>query len=515
MHTKVGQLLSDLNKGKWNLALGGILVGVIAGMLVTLYRVAIEFGVSKSIEIYAFLRQHPLYIFPWLALAGAIGYFAYRMVKWEPFAKGSGIPQVEGIVLLGMKMKWYTVLLVRFSVGFLTAFFGLSLGREGPSIQMGAAGSQILAKKISRNKLEENHLITAGASAGLSAAFNAPLSGAMFALEEVHRSFSPNVLMTAITAALTADVVSKYFFGLTPILSYGDIPQLPIQYYALLLLAGIISGLVGAAINKGLLGISALYNKLPAAFRPTLALLLALPCGLLLPQVLGGGQTLIKLSEAGEISVAALLLYFIVKLLFTCTSFGSGLPGGIFMPILSIGALTGGILGKLFVSFGMPEQYIPVFCVCAMAGAMSGSVKAPVTSILLMAEMTGSLIHLLPVAAVAFIALLTSDLLKVSPIYEVLLDQITEKSAEKIPGKKPGAIIEVPVEMGSAAAGKRVRDIAWPEKTLIVSIRRGTRELVPNGGAKILPGDYLIVLSSEQEYGFMSRELTALCKADL
>lgn len=512
MREKRQEKWSGLNNLKWHVAYKGILAGLIAGLLVSLYRVGIEFGVEKSAVIYQQLRQKPAYTIVWLAAAILVAAIAQRLMRLEPYAKGSGIPQVEGIVLLGMKIKWYTVLAVRFVVGILTSFFGLSLGREGPSIQIGAAGSQAAAKKISSNKLEENYLITAGASAGLSAAFNAPLSGIVFALEEVHRSFSPNILIAATTAALTSDMVSKYFFGLTPVLSYGDIPQLPIPLYILLLPAGIVSGLIGAAINKALLAFSALYLKIPAFCRPLVALLPALPCGLFLPQVLGGGQGLIKLSETGQAGIALLCLYLVIKALFTCTSFGSGLPGGIFMPILSIGALSGGILGRIFVRFGMDAAYIPVFCVCAMAGAMAGSVKAPVTSILLMAEMTGSLIHLLPVAAVAFTALLVSDLLKVSPIYEVLLEQLSGDDRAAIREKSTGAVIEVPVELGSSAAGRKIKEVAWPDNTLIISIHRGAAKLVPNGDEVIFPGDYLMVLSSEQEYESMNRALTRLCK---
>ncbi|WP_444659061.1 ClC family H(+)/Cl(-) exchange transporter [Caproiciproducens sp. R2] len=512
--SRMYQMLSDLNRLKWSVTYKGIFAGMIAGLLVTLYRLGIEFGTQKSLEAYQFLRLHPIYILPWMCLIAIAGSLTYRLVKLEPYAKGSGIPQVEGIVLFGMKIKWHTVLLVRYLAGILTSFFGVSLGREGPSIQIGAAGSQAFAKKTGKNKLEENCLITAGASAGLSAAFNAPLSGIMFALEEIHRTFSPNILIGATTAALTADLVSKYFFGLKPVLNYTDIPQLPIRYYGLLLPLGILSGIVGAAANKGLLDISLLYAKLPAFLRPGAALLLALPCGLLIPQVLGGGQNLIKLSESAQISISLLTIYLVMKLAFTCVCFGSGIPGGIFMPILSLGAMTGCIFGKMITVWGLSAEYIPAFCVCAMAGAMSGSVKAPVTSILLMAEMTGSLVHLLPVAAVAFIALLTSDVLKISPIYEVLLERLTDEEEDSAGGKKVGAIIEIPVELGSKVAGKKVKDVGWPEGALIVSLHRGKKELVPNGETQILPGDYLVVLSSEQGFDEMNRSLMELCRSD-
>ncbi|MFB0921513.1 MAG: chloride channel protein, partial [Oscillospiraceae bacterium] len=136
------------------------------------------------------MKLHPVLIIPWVIAAIFVGLIISVIVKWEPMAAGSGIPQVEGQLLFGLKMKWFSIITVRYVAGLLTSFFGVSLGREGPSIQIGASGSQFIAKKISKNKLEENYLITGGAAAGLSAAFNAPLSGIVFALEEVHRSFS-------------------------------------------------------------------------------------------------------------------------------------------------------------------------------------------------------------------------------------------------------------------------------------------------------------------------------------
>ncbi|MDD2592588.1 MAG: TrkA C-terminal domain-containing protein, partial [Erysipelotrichaceae bacterium] len=149
-------------------------------------------------------------------------------------------------------------------------------------------------------------------------------------------------------------------------------------------------------------------------------------------------------------------------------------------------------------------------CVCAMAGMMSSSVKSPVTSVILMAEMTGSLIHLLPVAIVAFISLLTSDLLRTVPIYEVLLEEMN-KDDKSIDHKKNGAIIEVSVELGSEVAGKKIKDINWPDNILIVAINRGKKEIVPNGENQIIQGDYLIVMSYKQDFESTNSKLIQLC----
>jgi H+/Cl- antiporter ClcA len=504
------RIMSDLQGLKWRVAVKGVLTGFVSGLLVILYRIGNDYGNETSLKVFSYIREHPEAAAVWVIAAVGAGLILAWLIRREPMATGSGIPQVEGQLLAGMKMKWPSILAVRLLGGTLASFFGLSLGREGPSVQIGASGSQALAKKLSSNKLEKNYLITGGAAAGLSAAFNAPLSGIMFALEEVHRSFSPAVLIAATTASLTADIVSKYVFGLKPVLNFTATPQLPVSLYLWLIPLGLLSGLAGAAMNGVLLSFQKLYDKMPAWLRPVLALLMVLPCGLLLPQVLGGGQGLIEFAELGDGNLLFLLLLLAVKMLFTGSSFGSGIPGGIFMPILSVGALSGGALGLVAEHFGMPAQYVADFAVCAMAGALAGSVRAPVTSILLTAEMTGTLIHLLPVAACSFLAMILCDMMKVEPIYEALLDRIQEKSGISSE-TKAGSLIEIPVELGSEVAGKTIGEVDWPEGMLVVGIHRGNKEFVPNGGTKILPGDYLVVLSSEGCYREMSECLRARC----
>lgn len=513
IRSRVYKTLSSLNKLKWSVAIKGVLSGFVVGMLVVLYRLGIEYGNETAIKIFSYLKVHPLMILPWFIAVIIVGLFISWLIRFEPMATGSGIPQVEGLVLYGKKMKWYSILFVRYIAGIISSFFGLSMGREGPSIQIGASGSQALAKKLSKSKLEENYLITGGAAAGLSAAFNAPLSGIVFALEELHRSFSPLILIAATTASLTADIVSKYFFGLKPALSFSAIPQFPEKFYFWLLPLGLLAGLVGALMNKALLGFQTLYGKLPARIRPLIALLIALPCGLFLPQVLGGGSNLVQLAEGVQTGITILLVFLFVKMLFTCTSFGSGIPGGIFMPILAVGALSGSILGLLATRFGLPAEYISVFAVCAMAGVLSASVKAPVTAILLTAEMTGSLVHMLPVAACSFIALLLSDVLKITPIYEALLHRMIATEEEISKDKKAGGLLEIPVELGSAVANKTVSEVEWPEGTLIVGIHRGNKDIVPNGRTRIAPGDYLVVLSSECTYKDLNTNVRKLCHA--
>ncbi len=181
------------------------------------------------------------------------------------------------------------------------------------------------------------------------------------------------------------------------------------------------------------------------------------------------------------------------------------------MPILSIGALSGSIVGIVASGQGIPPEYIPAFAVCAMAGALSAAVKAPVTGILLAAEMTGSFMHLLPIAACSYIALLFSDLLNVAPIYSTLLKRFISSNDQEHITKEKDDIFEVPVEYGSTAVNKPIREIEWPDGTLIVALKRDEKEIVPCGSTVLLAGDYLVILSADNAQNDLGLNVRELC----
>ncbi|WP_449224237.1 ClC family H(+)/Cl(-) exchange transporter [Alloscardovia venturai] len=503
---------------QWSIAAKGIVGGGVAGALVVIYRAAIAYGNTWAISLYDYLGTHPVMIAVWALAVLVSAWIISRLIAWEPMASGSGIPQVEGVLLWGLKMRWWSILTVRFIAGIVCGFFGMSLGREGPSIQIGAAGSASVGNRLAKNKVENDNFIAAGAAAGLSAAFSAPLSGMMFALEEVYSSFSPTVLFTATTAALTADLISKVFLGFTPVLQFGTIAALDLHTYVWLIPLGIFAGLIGAAINKMLLGLQTLYGYISAFWRIVIAIGLALPVGLLCPLALGGGANLIQYAEQATTSLAFLATILIVKMLFTSTSFGSGVPGGIFLPILTIGAVAGSLFARTvgllnFGSFSLPHNYVATFTVLAMAGALTASVKAPITSMLLVIEMTGSLVHMFPVAVVTFIALLVSDILHIDPIYHVLLERYMHKTQ---PAREPAAvedsagILSLPVELGSSVIGKAIRDVDWPEHTMVIAVQRGGKEFIPHRGTVIHPGDSLVFLFRGKNQKIAREEVTAL-----
>lgn len=512
---RLKSILSRPTRNQWLIALRAVLCGLVAGFAVALYRQGIVMATDFAMWLYPHIRANYWLIIPFVAAAVAVGLGIAWLVKLEPMASGSGIPQVEGVVLWGLRMRWFLVLPIRFLGGIVCGMFGLSLGREGPSIQIGGATSQAISHAMKRGGIEENYLITSGAAAGLSAAFNAPLSGMMFALEEVHRNFSPVILISATFASLSADFVSKYWFGLTPVLDFTRLPQLNLDEYIWMVPLGIIAGIVGSLMNRLLLALQTLFNRMPAMLRPIISLLIALPIGLWVPQVLGGGEELINFAEHATTGIGVLLLLMVLKMLFTSTSFASGVPGGIFMPILAVGTLAGSAFAVGLTEFGYCSKLIPLFAVCAMAGTLSASVKAPVTSILLTVEMSGTLVHMLPVTACAFTALLVSDLFHVKPIYEALLERYMQGNNDVKRNSSGNAMLEFPISLGSAVTEKTIGEIEWPQGAAVVGIRRGGSQVVPHSDAMVIPGDYILVVFPAERIDDVRKGLAELCDAQI
>ena len=481
----------------------GIVAGALAGIVVVFYRFALEKALGFAKYMYS-LQLEKIWLIPiWFVLLICGGLLVGFLLKKEPMVSGSGIPQVEGILHNKLDMSWWRVMLGKLAGGIICIGAGLSLGREGPSIQIGAAAGQGFSKLFKRVRLEEKFMITCGASAGLSAAFNAPLAGAMFALEELHKNFSPIVMVSSLAASLTADFVSKEFFGMKPVFNFRQLNPIPLDKYLLLILLGILVGLLGILFNKSIFKAQDIYAalKMPQQAKPVIPFVLAGIVGLFLPEVLGGGHELINSLAVTDFSLKMLALLIAVKFLFTMASFGSSAPGGIFLPLLALGALFGALYGSLLQDvFGLNGNFAANFAILGMAGYFSAIVKAPITGCILITEMTGSFSHLLSVGLVCLVAYMTADVLNSRPIYEALLERLLNKGKWKPEtGKEKKAVIETAVCMGSLLDGKRIREMDWPARCLVVGIKRGDTEFIPNGDTKIAAGDYLIILADEAD----------------
>ncbi len=220
-------------------------------------------------------------------------------------------------------------------------------------------------------------------------------------------------------------------------------------------------------------------------------LFLLIPIAFIMPQIIGGGNELI-LSWHSINAIKLLSIIFIVRIIFSIISYDSGLPGGIFLPILTMGAILGELYGLIMVRLGMlPEGLVVNLVIFSMAGLFSGIVRSPFTAILLITEMVGSLLHLMPLAVLALVAYLVNDLLGGKPIYESLADRMETASLEVYADNVDE--LTVTIFEDSKLADKEVKEIKWPEKTLVKLIHRGAHDIIPFGKTKLLAGDLVVL----------------------
>lgn len=406
----------------------GLCVGLVGGFVVLLYRVALTFAGDWLVKILSYMKGNPFRCVVWFLILAALAWIVGKLVKWEPMISGSGIPQVEGEIAGRLSQNWKRVLPAKFAGGFLCMLGGLSLGREGPSIQLGAMAGQGISRALGRGKREEKFLMTCGASAGLSAAFHAPLAGMMFAVEEIHKTFSIPILLPVMTASVTADYIASHILGLDPVFRFQITEYLPQNYYWLLILLGILVGVSGVFYNWGMLKAQKLYRKIPfmkETGRLLIAFLTAGVLGIVMPWVLGSGSGLIVSLTQGEMVLGMVVLTLVMKFLFSAVSFGSGAPGGIFFPLLILGALIGAVFAMAGVEFfGLAPVYVNNFVLLGMTGFFTAIVRAPLTGIILLFEMSGSISQMLSLSIVSVTAYIVATLMRSEPIYDSLLKRI-------------------------------------------------------------------------------------------
>jgi len=353
----------------------------------------------------------------------------------SPEAAGSGIPHVKAMLIGGKSFNWLRVLLVKFASGLIGISGGLALGREGPTVQMGAALGMGLSKLPTTRHYEQPALIAAGGGAGLAAAFNSPLAGVVFVLEELQGKFASLEFFAAALACLTADMVCRAVLGPYPVF-HVSVPQEP---ELLLLLAfmplGFMSGFLGVVFNRSLLATQ--YWAKSSRFSQ---LTIWLCCGVALavtgwyePALLGGGQSFLQGFFSQGLALASVPIFICTRFVLTIGSYATGAAGGIFSPVLVIGALLG-LYVENIVSMFFPElNLVPnTFAVVGMAAYFTGVVRAPLTAIVLMIEMTGNYGLILPLFIACFSALLIADGMNDLPIYEALLVRDLKKKDTRV-----------------------------------------------------------------------------------
>lgn len=463
------------------------LVGFCAGILAILFRGALSGMDAVRNSLIAWSHQYPAYgwIFPILfSISGALLSFTL-MSRFAPETKGSGIPHLKSVLLRLKDLEWARVLPVKFFGGIASIGSGLVMGREGPTVQLGGAVGAAIAQWLKVSPRERLTLIAAGAGAGLAAAFNAPLSGLVFILEEVQRDFQPIVFGAAFLAAAVADVVARLGADPFPVFFITKYPTPPLASLPAFAVLGALAGLLGVAFNKTLVLSLDLYarvkNKVLAVTLAGAAIGLI---GWFSPMAIGNGHALAEMTLGGKIALTAIPAWFIARFLLTNFSYGTGVPGGIFAPLLVLGALIGLAVGQI-TQLIMPSAVpIPaVFAVVGMAAYFTAIVRAPLTGVVLIIEMTGNYEQMLPLLISCFFAYAVAEYMKDLPIYEVLLERDLLHSDQHAIGQP--VVIDFTVQEGSLFAGKTVKSLGLPPGCILVRCSDGKREWIPKAGTRL------------------------------
>ena len=521
MKEKVKKYLQAFADNGVNLVLISLLTGIFAGAVVTFYNILMSLGEETSIDLYMLVRENPAFI-PLLFAGLAAGSLVIGTVaKFVPMVRGSGIPQIEGAARGKVRFNWYVTMCSMFAASLACVFMGYPAGAEGPSLEIGGCAGGAVGTILKRNQMVKRLQIASGASAGLAVAFNAPVTGLVFAMEEAFRSFSPQVF---VCAALS--VVSSLFTRNA--LRYGILGKDKVGFtfkdfafdfsfngegaiFCLwVVLAAIIVALIGVGFYYSVLAAKRIFKKITffkGVGKYMIPFLLAGAFGLITVYSLGGGHDFIQSLATGSSGVssgkieverifgisviATLFIVFIIRFITSALSMGCGVPCGVFIPMLAIGAGIGAILSVLFQKAGMNPIFSDYLVIICMATFFTCVVKAPVTGIVMVFELTGQFSNFLPALIGIVIGYLIGLLFKTDAIYEKNLEQYIKDN--KLDENFRKERVRLFIREHSKADGKAVRAIVWPSNGLVVElIHEDGSQTVPDGETVLRAGQEIV-----------------------
>lgn len=429
---KTGYFLQEIARSK--IILQAVMVGLISGLLVVFFKVSI----NKLFEfIQNFISQfdlsHKLLIFPLITTLGGL-ISGVLVFKFAPETKGSGIPFVKMVMARMGNITRVRTIVVKFLAGVAGIGTGLSLGREGPSIQLGAGAGALVGKIFKMKGTDQGKLIAAGAGSAIGATFNAPIAGTIFVLEELVNKFSASLLFPVLVATVTASSVARHFLGNNPSFTIPYITHdLSFEGISVCIILGIVAGFLGVAFAKIIYKNNEFFekmDKIPNWLKPAIAGFGIGVIGIFVPYVLGSGNLSVDLLLQHKLALSVVVLVFAVKFFVTPFCFGSGAAGGIFLPMLMLGSFLGYIVASIFNMFGFHVDVV-VMAMIGMGAFLASVARTPITAVVMVFEMTAGYTHILPIMLSAAIADLIAEKLNHRPIYaSLIVNQVKSPEAK-------------------------------------------------------------------------------------
>src|SRR5882724_2125224 len=404
-----------------------IVIGAICGLIAVGFHLLVRglttlcFGTADPDSIQT---VHSYFII--IPLIGA--FLAGLVMKLSPASRGSGVPQVRVSLLVHQGRIPLKNILGKIVAGALCIGTGNSVGREGPTIQICAGVASLVGRVLGLSREKIKDLVPLGAAAGLAAAFNTPIAAVTFTMEEIIGDLNVRTLGSIILAAVTADVVEHSILQNNPIFAvpqYSLVSAWELPIYALL---GVVSALVAVLFSKAVLGFRNLTRRdfyIPAYLKTALGgLVVGLFAFLITPRILGVGYFSVRDALANQLPLQLLVLFAVAKVLTTTVSYGTGASGGVFGPSLYIGSMVGGAIGYVAHYYFPTHTALPgAYAMVGMGALTAGFIRAPITSILIIFEMTRQYDVILPLMIANITSYSVARLLYKYSIYEALTEQ--------------------------------------------------------------------------------------------
>ncbi len=417
-------------------------LGILTGLVCVVFQIIPDLIAIFRMEWFSHTEESAADYLIIFVTSGCLALFAlFLTFRFAPEAGGSGIPEIEGALDHRRPVRWWRVLPVKLVGGIASLGSGMILGREGPSIQIGGNLGKMVADLALLPRFHSMALLAAGGAAGLAAAFNAPLAGILFVLEELRPQFRYSFLSVNIVAVtvVTATVTRRCILDSSPVFSDLPVFSTPdVSSYIWFAVLGLLAGVVGVFFNRCVGAFQDLYLKLHGG-RLAKALLLIFPVAgcfgiisVAAPEAAGSGMMYISGWINGDKGILLLLVLLAVRILGIMLCFCSGIPGGIFAPSLAVGTLLGSLLGTVLTALDLP--FVPesgILAITGMCAIFAASVRAPVTGIVLATEMTNNFQFLLPMMITTLTATLLAQNLGGIPIYTQILNRTLRLSAKK------------------------------------------------------------------------------------
>ena len=494
-----------------NVVLLSVLTGLASGVIVTFYNICTGYGEQYSRRLYELVLEYPAFI-PLLILGlAAAAVVIGTLVRFVPMIRGSGIPQIEGACRGKFAFNWYVTLCSMFAASLACVFLGLAAGSEGPSIELGGCVGEGTGRVLRRSYMMRRLQIASGASAGFAVAFNAPVTGTIFALEEAFKSFSPQIFVSASVSVLSALAVRtgiRSALGMSVGFSFEHFvfaSSFDWRGYLFTAAAALVVALVAVAFYHSVTAAGKLFKKITffkGAGKFIIPFVISGAFGLVTAFAMGGGHSFIDslatggtgvydgISVLGASAAVSLAVIVVFRFIMMTLYMSCGVPCGVFIPMLAVGAGTGALLSALFVEVGMPPEYCDYMVVICMSVFFTAFVRAPVTGLFMVFELTGQFTNALPALMGVIIALLVAEVCRTEPGYERNLHNYMRDMGYT--GELRHFTFTVTVQPRSLADGGKINKIIWPSGGLVTAITSSDgRSVVPSGGTRLSEGQVI------------------------